>query len=83
MSTIYEPFLSKGEEKMGLLDGFREVLDPIDLKCIAWDAENFIVMSRLINSTETDSGQGYIFFFTAKDLWEAVKLTYSKMGNIA
>ena len=53
---------------MGLLDGFREVLDPIDLKCIAWDAENFIVMSRLINSTETDSGQGYIFFFTAKDL---------------
>ena len=38
-------FYQRAMKRWGLLDGFREVLDPIDLKCIAWDAENFIVMS--------------------------------------
>ncbi|KAH7569821.1 hypothetical protein JRO89_XS05G0004100 [Xanthoceras sorbifolium] len=45
--------------------------------------ENSMVMLWLINSMEADICQGYIFFSTASDLWEAVNLTYSNMGNDA
>lgn len=42
--------------------------NPKDLSFKAWDAENSMVMSWLINTTEPDVNQGYVFFSTAKEI---------------
>ena len=42
-----------------------------------------MVMAGLIKSMEAAVVQTYLFFPTAKDLWDAVQETYSDLGNAA
>ena len=48
-----------------------------------WDAEDSIVMVWLINLMEHKIGRTYIFYKTAKAIWEAVEEIYSNMENNA
>ncbi|KAI3465995.1 hypothetical protein Pfo_022658 [Paulownia fortunei] len=66
---------------IGLLDGTRKPLKPGDEGYQTWHAENSMLMAWLINSMEPEISQGYIFYTTAKDIWEAVNLMYSNQGN--
>ena len=40
-----------------------------------------MVMSWLINTMENDVGQDFIFYKTAKEIWEAAKVMYSDRDN--
>lgn len=46
-----------------------------------WEAENSIVMAWLINSMEPSIGRTYLFYKTAKEIWEAVQEIYSDLEN--
>ena len=74
-------FFIRGKSKMGLLDGSRKPVLLGDAGYPIWDAENSMLMSWLVNSMEPEISQGYIFYSTAKDIWDAVNLTYSNQGN--
>lgn len=63
---------------MGLLDGSRKPVTPSESGYALWDAENSMLMSWLINSMEPEISQGYIFYTTAKDIWDAVNLTQTR-----
>lgn len=67
---------------MGYLIG--EVLqpDPEDATYNAWDVENSIAMSWLINSMEPKIGRTYLFYKTTSEVWEAVKNLYLDMENM-
>ena len=74
-------FFVSGRGKIGLLDGTRKPLKPGDEGYQTWHAENSMLMAWLINSMEPEISQGYIFYTTAKDIWEAVNLMYSNQEN--
>lgn len=46
-----------------------------------WKAENNMVMSWLINSTNNDIGENFLLYKTAKEIWDAVRETYSDNEN--
>ncbi|KAH1082642.1 hypothetical protein J1N35_022403 [Gossypium stocksii] len=46
-----------------------------------WELNNSIVMAWLINSMEGHISPTYLFFKTAKDMWDAIKENYSDLGN--
>ena len=54
-----------------------------DPKFQMWDSENFMIISWLINSMESEIGQTYMFLPTAKQVWDVVVETYSDMENSA
>ncbi|XP_017647646.1 uncharacterized protein LOC108487805 [Gossypium arboreum] len=45
------------------------------------ELNNSIVMAWLINSMEGHISRTYLFFKTAKDMWDAIKENYSDLGN--
>lgn len=49
----------------------------------AWDQEDSMVMSWLWNSMSPEISDTCIFLTTAKDIWEAVRQTYSKVRDAA
>ena len=51
-----------------------------DLKYEVWDAKNSMVMSWLLHSMQLEIGKTYLLLSTAKDIWESVLKTYSKVG---
>ena len=40
-----------------------------------------MVMSWLINSMNTDIGENFLFYGTAKEIWDAARETYSNYEN--
>jgi hypothetical protein len=56
---------------------------PEDPKFTLWDEENSMIMSWLRNSIMPEVYGPYIFFVTAKDIWDAVRQTYSKVKDAA
>ena len=46
-----------------------------------WDAENSMVMTRLMNSMEKDTSSNYMCYPTAQELWKNVNQMYSDPGN--
>lgn len=73
----------KGRGKIGHITG-RTVQPPSDDPVYAsWEIENSMVMSCLVNSMEPEIGRTYLFLPSARALWEAVKETYSDLGNSA
>ncbi|KAK3031945.1 hypothetical protein RJ639_036229 [Escallonia herrerae] len=46
-----------------------------------WNSENHMVMSWLINTMNLEIGQNFMFYGTAKEIWENVKETYSDNEN--
>ncbi|XP_040972687.1 uncharacterized protein [Gossypium hirsutum] len=54
-----------------------------DLKFDAWDEQDFMVMSWLWNSMMPEISDTCMFLSTSKEIWEAVKQTYSKVRDAA
>ena len=42
-----------------------------------WKLENNMVMSWLFNSMTTEIGEDFMYYKTAKEIWDAAKETYS------
>ncbi|KAK3029863.1 hypothetical protein RJ639_038297 [Escallonia herrerae] len=70
-----------GRGKLGHLT--RDVRQPAagDPSLSAWRSENSLIIAWLINSMEPTIGKPYLFLPTAKDVWEAVRETYSDVEN--
>ncbi|KAL5843727.1 hypothetical protein ACOSQ3_009718 [Xanthoceras sorbifolium] len=54
-----------------------------DPKFDAWDEEDSMVMSWLWNSMSPEISDTCMFLNTAKEIWEAIKQTYSKVRDAA
>lgn len=54
-----------------------------DPKFKAWKSENSMVMSWLINSMNDEIGENFMFYGTAKEIWDAARETYSDNDNTA
>ncbi|RVW93973.1 Retrovirus-related Pol polyprotein from transposon TNT 1-94 [Vitis vinifera] len=46
-----------------------------------WKLENSMVMSWLINSMTNDIGENFMYYGTAKEIWDAARETYSNIDN--
>lgn len=79
-SQMVRKFL-KGRGKLGhLLGNGPKQGDP---KFDAWDEQDSMVMSWLWNSMVLEINDTCMFLNTAKDIWEAVRQTYSKVRDAA
>ncbi|CAJ2657582.1 unnamed protein product [Trifolium pratense] len=70
-----------GKGKLGFLTGaFAEPAqgDPLHQQ---WKSENSMIIAWLVSTMETGIGKPYMFLPSAKDVWEAVKETYSDIQN--
>ncbi|XP_024024721.1 uncharacterized protein LOC112092526 [Morus notabilis] len=70
-----------GKGKLGHLNG--EVKPPAtnDPKYRQWRSENSLVTDWLINSMDPVVGKPFMFLPTTRDVWEAVRETYSDLDN--
>ncbi|XP_050204868.1 uncharacterized protein LOC126654907 [Mercurialis annua] len=73
----------KGRGKMGYLTGVNTAPPLESAKYSTWEAENSIVMAWLINSMDQRIGRLYLFYQTAKEIWDAVKEMYSDLEDIS
>jgi hypothetical protein len=79
-SQIVKTFL-KGKGKINhLMDNPPSPEDP---KFTLWDEEDSMIMSWLWNSIMPEVCGPYMFLVTAKDIWDAVRQTYSKVKDAA
>ena len=46
-----------------------------------WKVENNMVMSWLLNSMTNETGENFLYYKTAKEIWDAVRETYSNKDN--
>ena len=46
-----------------------------------WKLENSLVMSWLLNTMTTEIGEDFMYFNTAKEIWDAAQQTYSNVDN--
>jgi len=49
----------------------------------AWDEEDSLVMSWLLNFMVPEISDTVVFLTTTNDIWEAINLTYSKIKDVA
>ena len=52
-----------------------------DPKYKSWKSENNMVMSWLINSMTNEVGEDFMFYKTAKEIWDEAKISYSDKDN--
>lgn len=65
--------LIRGKGKMNFLDG--SITRPITkTEYPNWGSNNFMVMAWLVHSMEESSGDTYLFYTTAKEIWGAMSL---------
>ncbi|XP_056159465.1 uncharacterized protein LOC130135111 [Syzygium oleosum] len=77
-AQIVRTFL-KGKGKLSHLEGIGpEKSDP---KFQTWDEEDSSIMSWLWSSMQPKFSKNYMFLPTAKDIWEAVRQSYSKVQD--
>lgn len=79
-SQLVRTFL-KGKGKLGHLLGTGPSKE--DPKFDAWDEHDSMVMSWLWNSMLPEISDTVMFLNTAKEIWDAVKETYSKVHDAA
>ncbi|GAV60945.1 UBN2_3 domain-containing protein [Cephalotus follicularis] len=48
-----------------------------------WKAENHMVMSWLLNSMTNEMGENFMYYQTAKEIWDATRETYSNKDNMS
>ncbi|KZV52593.1 hypothetical protein F511_24790, partial [Dorcoceras hygrometricum] len=71
----------EGKGRLGYLTGDTREPERGDPKWSSWKSENSMVMAWITNSMEPSIGRTYLFLPTAKDVWEAVRETYSDLQN--
>ena len=70
-----------GKGKEEYLTGEIETPKSDDPKYKTWKADNHMIKSWLINSMNNDIGENFLLYPTAKELWDAVKESYSSSKN--
>ena len=70
----------RGRGKIGYLTGDTKEPAADDANYPAWDAENSMVMTWLVNSME-DISLNYMCYHTTKELWNNVNQMYFALGN--
>lgn len=72
-----------GRGKLGCLTGDMKKPEEDDKRLGIWQFENFMIIAGLLNSMEPSIGKPYLFLPTTKDVWEAVRKTYSDVDNFS
>lgn len=67
--------------EVGYLTGNLIAPKSTDSSYTTWMAENSIVLAWLIYSMETNISRRYLWFQTAKEVWDGPKKMYSDLGN--
>ncbi|KAL2497494.1 Bifunctional aspartokinase/homoserine dehydrogenase 1 [Abeliophyllum distichum] len=71
-----------GKGKLEFLTGEKKKPEAIDATSLQkWKSENSLVIAWLVNSMKPTIEKTYLFLPTAKDVWDAVKETYSDSEN--
>lgn len=70
-----------GQGKLGYITGERPAHEASDQSYKIWLAENSIVLAWLINSIDPKISLRYLWFKTAKEVWDAARRMYSDLGN--
>ncbi|KAL5820794.1 hypothetical protein ACOSQ3_022676 [Xanthoceras sorbifolium] len=70
-----------GRGKGDYLTGKKTAPAKEDSSYATWEAENFMVMSWLVNSMEEDIAANYLGHPTAKAMWNNLSQMYSDLGN--
>lgn len=70
-----------GRGKLGYLTGEAKRPSKDDPMFRVWRSKNSLVMAWLLNSMETAIAKPNMFLPSVKDIWEAVRETYSNMKN--
>ncbi|XP_062098824.1 uncharacterized protein LOC133804698 [Humulus lupulus] len=70
-----------GKGKKDYLTGGIEIPKVDDPTYKSWKADNHMIKSWLINSMNNDIGENFLLYSTAKELWDAVKDSYSRSEN--
>jgi gag-polypeptide of LTR copia-type len=81
-SNLAEGCLSM-KEKFGFVNGERVELTPSDVGYPRWKAENAQVKNWLLNSIEPNLIGNYVHHTSAKDIWNALKITYFDGGDLS
>ena len=70
-----------GKGKEDYLTGTAVQPDESSPKFRTWKAENNMVMSWLLNSMTNETGENFMYYKTAKEIWDAARETYSNTEN--
>lgn len=71
----------RGQGKIGYITGEKKAPSDKDPLYSAWDAENSMVMTWLVNSMEEEISSNNMCYPTAKELWDNVSQMYSDLGH--
>ena len=71
----------RGRGKIGYLTGDTKEPAANDANYPAWDVENLMVMTWLVNSMEEDISSHYMCYHTTNELWDNVNQMYYDLGN--
>ncbi|PNY16264.1 hypothetical protein L195_g012979 [Trifolium pratense] len=69
------------KKKFGFLTGDMEKPDEGDFAYRQWKCENSLIILWLVNSMEPAIRKSFMFLSSAKEVWEAVRDTYSDIDN--
>ncbi|KAJ1401609.1 Gag-polypeptide of LTR copia-type [Sesbania bispinosa] len=71
----------QGKGKEGYITGDSKSPKKGDPNLNKWQLENSLVMSWLLNTMTNEIGENFMYYDTAKKMWDAVKETYSNVDN--
>ncbi|KAJ1400269.1 Gag-polypeptide of LTR copia-type [Sesbania bispinosa] len=71
----------QGNGKEGYITGDSKEPEKRDSNLQKWQLENSLVMSWLLNTMINEIGENFIYYNTAKEMWDAVKEMYSNVDN--
>ena len=70
-----------GKGKFGYLNGSISQPEPTDPSFPAWDINNSMVMSWILNSMDNSIAEIYLLYPTAKAIWDVVTMACSDLGD--
>lgn len=71
----------QGKGKEGYISGDPKQPEQEGPNLKKWQLENSLVMSWLLNTMTNEIGENFMYYDTAKEIWDAVKETYSNIDN--
>lgn len=71
----------QGKGKEEYITGDAEQPRKDDPNSQKWRLENSLVMSWLLNTMTNEVGENFMYYNTAKEIWDAAKETYSNVDN--
>ena len=73
--------LLQGKGKEEYITGEAKKPKKDEAKLKTWKLENSQVMSWLLNTMTNEIGEDFMYFSTAKEIWDAAQETYSDVDN--